>query len=118
MDGVWQAQGCPESATGWGQVEPPEGLQLREHSRGDSNTRAYVNSLGLMSTLSQPVLAGPALSPSSQAASITDEFSRFMVNQMENEGRGFELLLDYYAGKNASSILNSAVQQACRKMTT
>ncbi|KAG7226071.1 hypothetical protein INR49_018681 [Caranx melampygus] len=38
-----------------------------------------------------------------------------MVNQMETEGRGFDLLLDYYAGKNASSILTAAVQQAASK---
>lgn len=59
---------------------------------------------------------GPDLSRSvskqSSCESITDEFSRFMVGQMEAEGRGFDLLLDYYAGKSASAILQAAIQQA------
>ncbi|XP_041920219.1 A-kinase anchor protein SPHKAP isoform X1 [Alosa sapidissima] len=59
---------------------------------------------------------GPDLSRSvskqSSCESITDEFSRFMVGQMEAEGRGFDLLLDYYAGNSASAILQAAVQQA------
>lgn len=54
---------------------------------------------------------GSSISKQSSCESITDEFSRFMVNQMETEGRGFDLLLDYYAGKNASNILAAAVQQ-------
>nr|XP_020749066.1 A-kinase anchor protein SPHKAP isoform X5 [Odocoileus virginianus texanus] len=116
VDGVWQAQGYPRSrllgGDRWNRLKASSCESIPEE---DSNTRAYVNSLGLMSTLSQPVSRASSVSKQSSCESITDEFSRFMVNQMENEGRGFELLLDYYAGKNASSILSSAVQQACRK---
>lgn len=58
---------------------------------------------------------GSSISKQSSCESITDEFSRYMVNQMETEGRGFDLLLDYYAGKNASSILAAAIQQVTSK---
>lgn len=116
VDGVWQAQSFPRnrlhSADRWNRLKASSCESIAEE---DSNARACVNSLGLMSTLSQPVSRASSVSKQSSCESITDEFSRFMVNQMENEGRGFELLLDYYAGKNASSILSSAVQQACRR---
>ncbi|XP_063569149.1 A-kinase anchor protein SPHKAP isoform X2 [Pongo abelii] len=116
VDGMWQAQGYPRnrllSGDRWSRLKTSSCESIPEE---DSEARAYVNSLGLMSTLSQPVSRASSVSKQSSCESITDEFSRFMVNQMENEGRGFELLLDYYAGKNASSILNSAMQQACRK---
>ncbi|XP_019592954.2 A-kinase anchor protein SPHKAP isoform X4 [Rhinolophus sinicus] len=116
VDGVWQAQSFPRnrlhSGDRWNRLKASSCESIAEE---DSNVRAYVNSLGLTSTLSQPVSRASSVSKQSSCESITDEFSRFMVNQMENEGRGFELLLDYYAGKNASSILNSAMQQACRK---
>nr|XP_060479984.1 A-kinase anchor protein SPHKAP isoform X2 [Panthera onca] len=116
VDGVWQAQSYPRnrllSGDRWNRLQASSCESIPEE---DSNARAYVNSLGFMSTLSQPVSRASSVSKQSSCESITEEFSRFMVNQMENEGRGFELLLDYYAGKNASSILNSAVQQACRK---
>ncbi|XP_019512651.1 PREDICTED: A-kinase anchor protein SPHKAP isoform X3 [Hipposideros armiger] len=116
VDGVWQAQSFPRnrlhSGDRWNRLKASSCESIAEE---DSDARAYVNGLGLMSTLSQPVSRASSVSKQSSCESITDEFSRFMVNQMENEGRGFELLLDYYAGKNASSILNSAMQQACRK---
>uniref|UniRef100_G3R5L9 SPHK1 interactor, AKAP domain containing n=1 Tax=Gorilla gorilla gorilla TaxID=9595 RepID=G3R5L9_GORGO len=116
VEGMWQAQGYPRnrllSGDRWSRLKASSCESIPEE---DSEARAYVNSLGLMSTLSQPVSRASSVSKQSSCESITDEFSRFMVNQMENEGRGFELLLDYYAGKNASSILNSAMQQACRK---
>uniref|UniRef100_A0A8C9BSN9 SPHK1 interactor, AKAP domain containing n=1 Tax=Phocoena sinus TaxID=42100 RepID=A0A8C9BSN9_PHOSS len=116
VDGVWQAQSYPRSrllsGDRWNRLKASSCESIPEE---DSNAGAYVNSLGLMSTLSQPVSRASSVSKQSSCESITDEFSRFMVNQMENEGRGFELLLDYYAGRNASSILNSAMQQACRK---
>uniref|UniRef100_G1LVE1 SPHK1 interactor, AKAP domain containing n=1 Tax=Ailuropoda melanoleuca TaxID=9646 RepID=G1LVE1_AILME len=116
VDGVWQAQSHPRnrllSGDRWNRLKASSCESIPEE---DSNAQAYVNSLGLMSTLSQPVSRASSVSKQSSCESITEEFSRFMVNQMENEGRGFELLLDYYAGKNASSILNSAMQQACRK---
>ncbi|XP_063093273.1 A-kinase anchor protein SPHKAP isoform X2 [Cavia porcellus] len=116
VDGVWQAQNYSRnrllSGDRWNRLKASSCESIPEE---DSEARAYVNSLGLMSTLSQPVSRASSVSKQSSCESITDEFSRFMVNQMENEGRGFELLLDYYAGKNASSILNSAMQQACQK---
>ncbi|XP_016008891.2 A-kinase anchor protein SPHKAP isoform X3 [Rousettus aegyptiacus] len=116
VDGVWQAQSFPRnrlySGDRWNRLKASSCESIAEE---DTSARASVHSLGLMSTLSQPVSRDSSVSKQSSCESITDEFSRFMVNQMENEGRGFELLLDYYAGKNASSILNSAMQQACRK---
>ncbi|XP_013375437.1 PREDICTED: A-kinase anchor protein SPHKAP isoform X2 [Chinchilla lanigera] len=116
VDGVWQAQSYSRnrllSGDRWNR---PKASSCESIPEEDSEARAYVNSLGLMSTLSQPVSRDSSVSKQSSCESITEEFSRFMVNQMENEGRGFELLLDYYAGKNASSILNSAMLQACRK---
>ncbi|XP_008824086.1 A-kinase anchor protein SPHKAP isoform X3 [Nannospalax galili] len=116
VDGVWQAQSCSRNrllgGERWNRLKASSCESIPEE---DSEARVYVNSLGLMSTLSQPVSRASSVSKQSSCESITDEFSRFMVNQMENEGRGFELLLDYYAGKNASSILGSAMQQACQK---
>ncbi|KAM5229234.1 A-kinase anchor protein SPHKAP isoform 2-T2 [Ctenodactylus gundi] len=116
VDGVWQAQSCSRNrflgGDRWSRLKASSCESIPEE---DSEAGAYAHSLGLMSTLSQPVSRASSVSKQSSCESITDEFSRFMVNQMENEGRGFELLLDYYAGKNASSILNSAMQQVCRK---
>ncbi|XP_077011462.1 A-kinase anchor protein SPHKAP isoform X2 [Tamandua tetradactyla] len=115
VDGMGQAQAYPRNrllSDRWNRLKASSCESIPEE---DLEARAYVSSLGLMSTLSQPVSRASSVSKQSSCESITDEFSRFMVNQMENEGRGFELLLDYYAGKNASSILTSAMQQACRK---
>uniref|UniRef100_A0A8C2N1J0 SPHK1 interactor, AKAP domain containing n=1 Tax=Cricetulus griseus TaxID=10029 RepID=A0A8C2N1J0_CRIGR len=116
VDGVWQAQSCSRNrflgGDRWNRLKASSCESIPEE---DSDARVYVNSLGLMSTLSQPVSRASSVSKQSSCESITDEFSRFMVKQMENEGRGFELLLDYYAGKNASSILSSAMLQACQK---
>nr|XP_045003187.1 A-kinase anchor protein SPHKAP isoform X3 [Jaculus jaculus] len=116
VDGGWQAQSCSRnrllSGDRWNRLKASSCESIPEE---DSEARVYVNSLGLMSTLSQPASRASSVSKQSSCESITDEFSRFMVNQMESEGRGFELLLDYYAGKNASTILSSAMQQACRK---
>ncbi|XP_074767965.1 A-kinase anchor protein SPHKAP isoform X4 [Athene noctua] len=81
----------------------------------DSDSKTSFNTLGLMNTFGQPVSQTSSVSKQSSCESITDEFSRFMVNQMENEGRGFDLLLDYYAGKNANNILTSALQQVAKK---
>ncbi|XP_012657563.2 A-kinase anchor protein SPHKAP [Otolemur garnettii] len=113
----WQAQSYPRSrflgsGDRWSRLKASSCESIPEE---DLEARAYISSLGLTSTLSQPVSRASSVSKQSSCESITDEFSRFMVNQMESEGRGFELLLDYYAGKNASSILSSAIQQACRK---
>ncbi|XP_070685909.1 A-kinase anchor protein SPHKAP [Pempheris klunzingeri] len=101
-------------------------LQCERWSRGkassyesipeeDADPSGTPNTLGLGSRLGQNLSRGSSISKQSSCESITDEFSRFMVNQMETEGRGFDLLLDYYAGKNASSILAAAVQQAASK---
>lgn len=65
-----------------------------------------------MSRLGPDLSRGSSVSKQSSCESITDEFSRFMVGQMEAEGRGFDLLLDYYAGKSANTILQAALQQA------
>uniref|UniRef100_A0A7N8WPN0 SPHK1 interactor, AKAP domain containing n=1 Tax=Mastacembelus armatus TaxID=205130 RepID=A0A7N8WPN0_9TELE len=101
-------------------------LQCERWSRGkassyesipeeDADSSGTPNTLGPGSRLGQNLSWGSSISKQSSCESITDEFSRFMVNQMETEGRGFDLLLDYYAGKNASSILAAAVQQAASK---
>ncbi|XP_075956956.1 A-kinase anchor protein SPHKAP [Anarhichas minor] len=119
---------CPElnvvdtSKTG----QPRSRLQCERWSRGkassyesipeeDADPTGTPNTLGPGSRLGQNLSRGSSISKQSSCESITDEFSRFMVNQMETEGRGFDLLLDYYAGKNASSILTAAVQQAASK---
>ncbi|XP_035241643.1 A-kinase anchor protein SPHKAP isoform X2 [Anguilla anguilla] len=102
--------------------QPRNRLQCERWSRGkaasyesipeeDLDASNLAKTLGLGARLGQNLSRGSSISKQSSCESITDEFSRFMVNQMESEGRGFDLLLDYYAGKNASSILNSAVQQ-------
>ncbi|KAI7802439.1 putative A-kinase anchor protein SPHKAP [Triplophysa rosa] len=81
----------------------------------DMDPSGMPNTLGPGNRLGHNLSRGSSISKQSSCESITDEFSRFMVNQMETEGRGFDLLLDYYAGKNASSILAAAVQQAASK---
>ncbi|KAJ3590112.1 hypothetical protein NHX12_008066 [Muraenolepis orangiensis] len=106
--------------------QPRSRLQCERWSRGKTSSYESIpeedgdplgtqNTLGPGSRLGQNLSRGSSISKQSSCESITDEFSRFMVNQMENEGRGFDLLLDYYAGKNASSILAAAVQQAATK---
>ncbi|XP_075998856.1 A-kinase anchor protein SPHKAP [Genypterus blacodes] len=106
--------------------QPRSRLQCERWSRGkassyesipeeDSDPLGTPNTLGPGNRLGQNLSRGSSISKQSSCESITDEFSRFMVNQMETEGRGFDLLLDYYAGKNASSILAAAVQQAATK---
>ncbi|XP_045073702.1 A-kinase anchor protein SPHKAP-like isoform X2 [Coregonus clupeaformis] len=101
-------------------------LQCERWSRGkaasyesipeeDAGPPGTPNTLGPGSRLGQNLSRGGSISKQSSCESITDEFSRFMVNQMETEGRGFDLLLDYYAGQNASNILAAAMQQAATK---
>ncbi|OCT78853.1 A-kinase anchor protein SPHKAP isoform X1 [Xenopus laevis] len=80
----------------------------------DSDAKSLPNTLDPSSILGLPFSRTGSVSKQSSCESITDEFSRFMVNQMENEGREFELLLDYYAGNNAANILNSALQQVSK----
>nr|XP_005993079.1 PREDICTED: A-kinase anchor protein SPHKAP isoform X2 [Latimeria chalumnae] len=81
----------------------------------DIDSSYTIRTLGLTTNVSQPLSRGSSVSKQSSCESITDEFSRFMVNQMESEGRGFDLLLDYYAGTNANNILSSAMQQVTPK---
>lgn len=81
----------------------------------ESDPSGAPNTLDPGSRLGHNLSRGSSISKQSSCESITDEFSRYMVNQMETEGRGFDLLLDYYAGKNASSILAAAVQQVTSK---
>ncbi|XP_042630759.1 A-kinase anchor protein SPHKAP isoform X1 [Cyprinus carpio] len=81
----------------------------------DADPSGTSNTLGPGNRLGYNLSRGSSISKQSSCESITDEFSRFMFNQMETEGREFDLLLDYYAGKNASSILAAAVQQAASK---
>ncbi|XP_074535150.1 A-kinase anchor protein SPHKAP isoform X2 [Halichoeres trimaculatus] len=106
--------------------QPRSRLQCERWSRGkaasyesipeeDADPSGTSNTLGLGCRLGHNLSRDSSISKQSSCESITDEFSRFMVNQMETEGRGFDLLLDYYAGKNASSILSAAVQQAATK---
>uniref|UniRef100_A0A3B3BBH0 SPHK1 interactor, AKAP domain containing n=1 Tax=Oryzias melastigma TaxID=30732 RepID=A0A3B3BBH0_ORYME len=101
-------------------------LQCERWSRGKASSYESIpeeeadpagtsNTLGPGCRLGQNLSRGSSISKQSSCESITDEFSRFMVNQMETEGREFDLLLDYYAGKNASNILAAAVQQAATK---
>ncbi|XP_004610911.2 A-kinase anchor protein SPHKAP isoform X3 [Sorex araneus] len=116
VEGVWPGQGHPRprllSGDRWSRLKASSCESIPEE---DSRARTPLGSPGFMSTLSQPVSRASSVSKQSSCESISEEFSRFMVNQMESEGRGFELLLDYYAGKNASSIVQAAVQQACRR---
>ncbi|XP_036441610.1 LOW QUALITY PROTEIN: A-kinase anchor protein SPHKAP [Colossoma macropomum] len=81
----------------------------------DADPSGAPHTLGQGNRLGHNLSRGSSISKQSSCESITDEFSRFMVNQMETEGREFDLLLDYYAGKNASSILAAAVQQAASR---
>lgn len=81
----------------------------------EADASGALNTLDPGCRLGHNLSRGSSISKQSSCESITDEFSRYMVNQMETEGRGFDLLLDYYAGKNASSILAAAVQQVTSK---
>ncbi|XP_048361852.1 A-kinase anchor protein SPHKAP isoform X2 [Sphaerodactylus townsendi] len=114
-DNVWQSPNHPRNrllCDRWNRVNASSCESIPEE---DSDSKGYANTLGLMNTLGQPISRTSSISKQSSCESITDEFSRFMVNQMENEGREFDLLLDYYAGKNANNILSSALQQVSKK---
>ncbi|NXP53280.1 SPKAP protein, partial [Heliornis fulica] len=115
VDGIWQGPNHPRNrlhCERWSRAKASSCESIPEE---DSDSKATFNTLGLMNTFGQPVSQTSSVSKQSSCESITDEFSRFMVNQMENEGRGFDLLLDYYAGKNANNILTSALQQVAKK---
>ncbi|XP_075617183.1 A-kinase anchor protein SPHKAP isoform X3 [Balearica regulorum gibbericeps] len=115
VDSIWQGPNHPRNrlhCERWSRAKASSCESIPEE---DSDSKASFNTLGLMNTFGQPVSQTSSVSKQSSCESITDEFSRFMVNQMENEGRGFDLLLDYYAGKNANNILTSALQQVAKK---
>uniref|UniRef100_A0A8C6JTM0 A-kinase anchor 110kDa C-terminal domain-containing protein n=1 Tax=Melopsittacus undulatus TaxID=13146 RepID=A0A8C6JTM0_MELUD len=115
VDGIWQGPNHPRNrlhCERWSRAKASSCESIPEE---DSDSKASFNTLGLINAFGQPVSQTSSVSKQSSCESITDEFSRFMVNQMENEGRGFDLLLDYYAGKNANNILTSALQQVAKK---
>lgn len=114
-DNVWQSPNHPRNrlhCDKWSRVNASSYESIPEE---DSDSKGSANTLGILNTLGQPMSRASSVSKQSSCESITDEFSRFMVNQMENEGREFDLLLDYYAGKNANNILSSALQQVSKK---
>ncbi|XP_053166197.1 A-kinase anchor protein SPHKAP isoform X2 [Hemicordylus capensis] len=114
-DNVWQSPNHPRNklhCDRWNRVNASSCESIPEE---DSDSKGSANTLGLMNTLGQPISRTSSVSKQSSCESITDEFSRFMVNQMESEGREFDLLLDYYAGKNANNILTAALQQVSKK---
>ncbi|XP_068136632.1 A-kinase anchor protein SPHKAP isoform X3 [Hyperolius riggenbachi] len=114
-DPLWQGQNLSRNRLHCDRWNRGKAASYESIPEEDLDAKSLVNRLGLGNTLGQPFSRTSSVSKQSSCESITDEFSRFMVNQMENEGREFELLLDYYAGKNASSILNSALQQLSRR---
>ncbi|XP_010071972.1 PREDICTED: A-kinase anchor protein SPHKAP, partial [Pterocles gutturalis] len=115
VDSIWQGPNHPRNRLHCDRWSRAKASSCESIPEEDSDSKAAFNTLGLMNTFGQPGSQTSSVSKQSSCESITDEFSRFMVNQMENEGRGFDLLLDYYAGKNASNILNSALQQVAKK---
>ncbi|XP_072266206.1 A-kinase anchor protein SPHKAP [Pyxicephalus adspersus] len=114
-DSLWQGQNVSRNRLHCERWNRGKASSYESIPEEDLDTKSLLNTLGPGNTLGQPFSRTSSVSKQSSCESITDEFSRFMVNQMENEGREFELLLDYYAGKNASSILNSALQQLSRR---
>ncbi|NWH79684.1 SPKAP protein, partial [Piaya cayana] len=115
VDSIWQGPNHPRNRLHCERWSRAKGSSCESIPEEDSDSKTSFNTLGLMNALGQPVSQTSSVSKQSSCESITDEFSRFMVNQMENEGRGFDLLLDYYAGKNANNILTSALQQVAKK---
>lgn len=114
-DNTWQSPNHPRNrlhCDRWSRVNASSCESIPEE---DPDSKGSAKTLSLMNTLGQPISRTSSISKQSSCESITDEFSRFMVNQMENEGREFDLLLDYYAGKNANNILTSALQQVAKK---
>lgn len=114
-DSLWQGQNISRNRLHCDRWSRGKASSYESIPEEDLDAKSLVNTLGPGNMLGQPFSRTSSVSKQSSCESITDEFSRFMVNQMENEGREFELLLDYYAGKNANSILNSALQQISRK---
>ncbi|KAM3932141.1 A-kinase anchor protein SPHKAP [Leptodactylus fuscus] len=114
-ESLWQGQNLSRNRLHCDRWSRGKAASYESIPEEDLDAKNLVNTLGPGNMLGQPFSRTSSVSKQSSCESITDEFSRFMVNQMENEGREFELLLDYYAGKNANSILNSALQQISRR---
>ncbi|NWI44722.1 SPKAP protein, partial [Picathartes gymnocephalus] len=115
VDSIWQGPSHSRNrlhCERWSRAKASSCESIPEE---DSDSKASFTTLGLMNSFGHSLSQTSSVSKQSSCESITDEFSRFMVNQMENEGRGFDLLLDYYAGKNANNILTSALQQVAKK---
>ncbi|XP_069755215.1 A-kinase anchor protein SPHKAP [Narcine bancroftii] len=115
IDSVRQGQGLARNrllGDRWSRGKTSSYESIPEEDADSNNSWA---ALGAMTKFGQTTSRASSISKQSSCESITDEFSNFMMNQMENEGWGFELLLDYYASKHASNILNAAVQQVYRK---
>ncbi|NXL84387.1 SPKAP protein, partial [Alectura lathami] len=115
VDSIWQGPNHPRNRLHCDRWSRAKASSCESIPEEDADSKASVNTLGLMNTFGHSMSQTSSVSKQSSCESITDEFSRFMVNQMENEGRGFDLLLDYYAGKNANNILTSALQQVAKK---
>ncbi|XP_070610339.1 A-kinase anchor protein SPHKAP [Erythrolamprus reginae] len=114
-DNVWQNPSHPQNRLHCDRWNRVNGSSCESIPEEDLDSKGSVNTLALINTLGQPISRTSSVSKQSSCESITDEFSRFMVNQMETEGREFDLLLDYYAGKNANNIITSALQQVTKK---
>ncbi|XP_063771706.1 A-kinase anchor protein SPHKAP isoform X2 [Pseudophryne corroboree] len=114
-DSLWQGQNLSRNRLHCDRWNRGKASSYESIPEEDLYAKSLLNTLGPGYLLGQPFSRTSSVSKQSSCESITDEFSRFMVNQMENEGREFELLLDYYAGKNANTILNSALQQVSRR---
>ncbi|KAM8953200.1 A-kinase anchor protein SPHKAP [Pelodytes ibericus] len=112
---IWQGQNVTRNRLNCDRWSRGKASSYESIPEEDLDTKSLLNTLVPGNMLGQPLSRTSSVSKQSSCESITDEFSRFMVNQMENEGREFELLLDYYAGKNANNILNSAMQQVSRR---
>ncbi|NXD17266.1 SPKAP protein, partial [Nothocercus nigrocapillus] len=115
VDSIWQGSNHPRNRLHCERWSRGKASSCESIPEEDAESKGSLHTLGLMNAFGQPVSQTSSVSKQSSCESITDEFSRFMVNQMENEGRGFDLLLDYYAGKNANNILSSALQQVAKK---
>ncbi|XP_062900912.1 A-kinase anchor protein SPHKAP isoform X1 [Mobula hypostoma] len=115
IDSVRQGQGLMRNRLLTDRWSRGKGSSYESIPEEDTDSNSSWAALGALTKFGQPNSRASSVSKQSSCESITDEFSNFMMNQMESEGWGFDLLLDYYASKHASNILNAALQQVCRK---
>ncbi|XP_072897448.1 A-kinase anchor protein SPHKAP isoform X1 [Hemitrygon akajei] len=115
IDSVRQGQGLMRNRLLTDRWSRGKGSSYESIPEEDTDSNSSWAALGALAKFGQPNSRASSVSKQSSCESITDEFSNFMMNQMESEGWGFDLLLDYYASKHASNILNAALQQVCRK---